>query len=107
MASVEDGLGVGAGGVGALEIMGGEDVDAGEGDKGGDAVEPEADVAAGAVEEYDGGEFRRCCGWGDGVEADWFAAAEEGLHGGVGCFGWEGCWRLGRSAELGQAELGG
>lgn len=85
--AVEDGLGVGAGGAGALEVAGGEDVEAGEGDEGGDAVEPEADVAAGAVEEEDGGEGFGGRGWGDGVEADGFDAGKEGLHGGVGCGG--------------------
>lgn len=85
--AVEDGLGVGAGGTGALKILGREDGDASKGDEGGDAVEPEADVASGAVEEEDGGELGGGGGWGDSVKADGFAAGEEGLHGGVGCLG--------------------
>ena len=72
--------GRGSVGSSAVEVVDGEDEDAEPGEHGRDAVEPEADVAAGAVQQDDGGVRAGGGGPGD-VEADGFAAAEEGFHG--------------------------
>lgn len=76
--------GVSASGAGAIEVVDGEDGDAEAGECGGDAVEPEVDVAAGTVEKKDSGNgFRWRGGRGVGeVETDGTTTAEEGAkHG--------------------------
>lgn len=65
------------------------DSDAELGDGGGDAIEPEVHIAAGPVEEQDGGVGAgRCGGFRgfDGVDADCLAGACEGAEreGGLG-----------------------
>lgn len=71
--------GRGSVGSGAIKIVDGVDENAEPGEHGCDAVQPEADAAARAVQEDDGGMRAGRCGPGD-VEADRYAAAQEGFH---------------------------
>ena len=81
MNSVENGGGVGALGLGSVEIMRGVEGCAKLREGGGQPVRPEGRVAAGSVEEDDGGMGLGGDGFGL-VDADGRAAAEEGaLHG--------------------------
>ena len=72
--------GSGSVGSGAVEVVDSIDEHTKPGEHGRDAVEPEADTAAGAVQEDDGGVRSGRGGPGD-MQADGFAAAEEGFHG--------------------------
>ncbi len=74
--------GRGSVGPGAVEVVDGVDEDAEPGEHGRDAVEPEADAAARAMQEDNGGVRTGRGGLGD-VEADGLAAAEERFHVGL------------------------
>lgn len=88
--AVEDGVGVGADGFGAVEVVGCEKGDAEALEVRCEAVQPEADVSAGAVQEKDGGDGTGA-GRANAVEADGSSTALKRLHGWFRCF-WSERW---------------
>lgn len=80
VAIVDDG-GVGEAGSGAVEVVDGVAGDADAGEHGAELFEPEAYVAAGSMDEEDGGEGAGAGGL-DLLDTDWGSAAGKGAHGG-------------------------
>lgn len=74
-------VGLGAEVAGGFEVVDGEEGEVEVPGEGREALEPEAGVAAGAVEDEEGGELGRA-GWDKGFEGDGVAVrGEAGLHG--------------------------